>query len=191
MREIARQLGRSPSMISRELRRNMRRHDRGKYDAVLAHARSREKAERARGGLIGRDVVLRDLVQDKLTQDWSLRTDQLLAPQNPPTEEVLACLPRNDLSSRLLAKKQRTNKEADHPPTHRQAAAQATSTTRGSHTTLHRARHFDRCEDRLNSPLKLLTLPGETKAHLSKGRRLSTTNLIPLTDQAIEWNCSN
>lgn len=71
MREISRQLGRSPSTISRELRRNMRRHDRGKYDAVLAHARSREKAKRARGGLIGKDLVLRDLVQEKLTLDWS------------------------------------------------------------------------------------------------------------------------
>lgn len=71
MREISRQLGRSPSTISRELRRNVRRHDRGKYDAVLAHARSREKAKRARGGLIGKDLVLRDLVQEKLTLDWS------------------------------------------------------------------------------------------------------------------------
>ena len=49
----------------------MRRHDRGKYDAVLAHARSREKARRDRGGRIGKDLVLRDLVQEKLTQDWS------------------------------------------------------------------------------------------------------------------------
>ena len=71
MREISRRLGRSPSTISRELRRNMRRHDRGKYDAVLAHARSREKARRARGGRIGNDVALRDVVQDKLLLDWS------------------------------------------------------------------------------------------------------------------------
>ncbi|WP_253259918.1 IS30 family transposase [Subtercola boreus] len=71
MREISRRLGRSPSTISRELRRNMRRHDRGKYDAVLAHARSREKARRDRAGLIGKDPVLRDLVQEKLTLDWS------------------------------------------------------------------------------------------------------------------------
>ena len=71
MREISRRLGRSPSTISRELRRTMRRHDRGKYDAVLAHARSREKARRARGGLIGKDLVLRDLEQEKLILDWS------------------------------------------------------------------------------------------------------------------------
>ena len=71
MREISRRLGRAPSTISRELRRNMRRHDRGKYDAVLAHARSREKARRDRVGRVGQDPVLRDLVQEKLTQDWS------------------------------------------------------------------------------------------------------------------------
>ncbi len=38
MREIARRLDRSPSTISRELRRNRARQDRGTYDAVLAHA---------------------------------------------------------------------------------------------------------------------------------------------------------
>ena len=64
-------MGCSPSTISRELNRNMRRHDRGRYDAVLAHARSREKARRARAGRIGQDPTLRDLVQDKLTLDWS------------------------------------------------------------------------------------------------------------------------
>ena len=71
MREISRQLGRSPSTISWELRRNMRRHDRGKYDAVLAHGRSRENARRDRASLIGKNPVLRDLVQEKLTLDWS------------------------------------------------------------------------------------------------------------------------
>ena len=71
MREISRRLDRSPSTINRELRRNMRRHDRGKYDAVLARACSREKAKRERGGLIGKDTVLRDFVQEKLTLEWS------------------------------------------------------------------------------------------------------------------------
>jgi IS30 family transposase len=71
MKEISRRLGRSPSTISRELRRNMRRHDRGKYDAVLAHPRSREKARRHRAGVIGKDPALRDLVQEKLTEDGS------------------------------------------------------------------------------------------------------------------------
>src|SRR5690242_9849653 len=42
VREIARRLDRSPSTVSRELRRNVRPHDRD-YDADLAHARSRER----------------------------------------------------------------------------------------------------------------------------------------------------
>jgi hypothetical protein len=36
VREIARRLGRSPSTISRELRRNLRPHDRGLYDGDLS-----------------------------------------------------------------------------------------------------------------------------------------------------------
>jgi transposase-like protein len=41
VREIARRLGRSPSTVSRELRRNLRPHDGGVYDGDLAHARAR------------------------------------------------------------------------------------------------------------------------------------------------------
>ena len=40
-REVARRLGRAPSTISRELRRNTLRHDVGGYDGDLAHARAR------------------------------------------------------------------------------------------------------------------------------------------------------
>jgi transposase-like protein len=46
VREIARRLGRSPSTISRELRRHLRPHDRGIYDGDLAHARAREGLRR-------------------------------------------------------------------------------------------------------------------------------------------------
>ncbi|WP_446696866.1 helix-turn-helix domain-containing protein [Streptomyces himalayensis] len=44
MREIAARLGRAPSTVSRELRRNSRPHDNGVYDADLAHHRCRERA---------------------------------------------------------------------------------------------------------------------------------------------------
>ena len=42
VRQIAEELGRAPSTISRELRRNTAAHDRG-YDGDLAHARARER----------------------------------------------------------------------------------------------------------------------------------------------------
>ena len=71
MREIARRLCRSPSTISRELRRNTRPHDRGRYDGDLAHARARERARRPKGGRLLRDRALRELVQAKLMLEWS------------------------------------------------------------------------------------------------------------------------
>jgi transposase, IS30 family len=42
VREIARAIGRSPSTVSRELRRNLLGHDKNRYDGELAHARARE-----------------------------------------------------------------------------------------------------------------------------------------------------
>lgn len=70
VREIAEELGRSPSTISRELRRNTAAHDRS-YDGDLAHARSRERLRRPRRGRLLVDRELRSHVQDKLEQEWS------------------------------------------------------------------------------------------------------------------------
>jgi transposase len=50
IRDIAARLGRSPSMVSRELRRNTAAHDRDVDDRDLAHARCRERARRPRRG---------------------------------------------------------------------------------------------------------------------------------------------
>ena len=47
--EIARRLDRSPSTVSRELRRNTAAHDRGRYDAPGAHARARARGTRPVG----------------------------------------------------------------------------------------------------------------------------------------------
>ncbi|PKW18517.1 helix-turn-helix domain-containing protein [Saccharopolyspora spinosa] len=47
VREIASHLGRSPSTISREGRRNTLAHDRS-YDGDLTHARARQRARRPR-----------------------------------------------------------------------------------------------------------------------------------------------
>ncbi len=71
VREIARRLGRSPSTVSRELRRHLKPHDKGAYDADLAHARARDKARRERAGVLVRDRELRDLVKAKLEDTWS------------------------------------------------------------------------------------------------------------------------
>ena len=71
MREVARRLGRSPSTVSRELRRNLRPHDRGIYDGDLAHARTRGRARRARRPRLSREPELRRIVQDKLELEWS------------------------------------------------------------------------------------------------------------------------
>ena len=71
MRAIAARLGRAPSTISRELRRNTPAHDRGGYDPVLAHARARTAARRHRPGVLAHDEQLRRMVQTKLELDWS------------------------------------------------------------------------------------------------------------------------
>jgi transposase, IS30 family len=70
IREIARRLDRSPSTVSRELRRNVLRHDRN-YDADLANARARERARRPRRSRLADDGALRIEVQAKLELEWS------------------------------------------------------------------------------------------------------------------------
>jgi IS30 family transposase len=71
MREIARRLGRSPSTISRELRRNSAPHDVGGYDGDLAHSRARERLERPRGGRFATEPGLREAVQAQMDLEWS------------------------------------------------------------------------------------------------------------------------
>jgi len=71
VREIARRLDRSASTISRELRRNLRPHDREIYDGDLAHARARQRAGRCRVSRLTVDGELRSVVQDKLELEWS------------------------------------------------------------------------------------------------------------------------
>jgi transposase, IS30 family len=71
VREIAGRLGRSPSTISRELRRSTFAHDRGIYDADLAHARARQRLRRERGGRLLQDPQLRAQVAAMLELEWS------------------------------------------------------------------------------------------------------------------------
>jgi len=144
IREISRRLGRSPSTISRELRRNMREHDRGQCDAVLAHARAREKARRARTGRIGQDLQLRDLVQDKLKLDWSPEQISYWLRDAHPQKRSVARMPRNDLPSPVLARKQWIDPEIDTASKNWPATAQASTAPRRTRPTLHRTGDLDR-----------------------------------------------
>lgn len=71
IREIAKVLDRSPSTLSRELKRNTARHDRGGYEPVVAHARARERGGRPGRSRLSSDTGLRAEVQAKLDLEWS------------------------------------------------------------------------------------------------------------------------
>ncbi len=64
MRAIAWRLGRSPSTISRELRRNADRC--GGYRATTAHALAYERASRPKPAKLATNLALREIVQDDL-----------------------------------------------------------------------------------------------------------------------------
>jgi IS30 family transposase len=70
-REIAVRLGRSPSTVSRELRRNTLQHDNGIYDADLARHQFLERNGRPRRVRLAADPELKAEVQAKLDLEWS------------------------------------------------------------------------------------------------------------------------
>jgi transposase, IS30 family len=70
VRAIAVQTGRSPSTISRELRRN-RDPDSGQYRPFTAHKLAVRRRARPRPGKIAADPVLREFVRERLEQRWS------------------------------------------------------------------------------------------------------------------------
>ncbi|MFI9789164.1 IS30 family transposase, partial [Kitasatospora sp. NPDC051984] len=70
VRVIAAELGRSPSTVSREIRRN--RHPvSGAYRPHAAQARADARRPRPKPGKIARNPELRDFVQDHLERKWS------------------------------------------------------------------------------------------------------------------------
>ncbi|WP_189303748.1 IS30 family transposase [Streptomyces albospinus] len=70
IRTIAAELGRSPSTISREIRRNQ--HPvKGQYRPHAAHARARARRPRPKGGKIAACLLLRDTIQSRLGLKWS------------------------------------------------------------------------------------------------------------------------
>ena len=120
VREIARRIGRSPSTVSRELRRNLKPHDKNVYDGDLAHARARDKARRERAGVLVRDLQLRELVRGKLEDTWSpqqiaawLRTEHPERPEWHICHETIyqaLYLGRKGGLSRALTAKLRTGR---------------------------------------------------------------------------------
>jgi IS30 family transposase len=70
VRAIAEKTGRSPSAISRELRRN-RDPDSGQYRPFTAHKLAVQRRGRPRPGKIAADEVLRYFVQERLEKRWS------------------------------------------------------------------------------------------------------------------------
>ena len=70
IRVIARRVGRAPSTISRELKRNVDRRD-GGYRATTAHALAYERASRPKPAKLATNLHLRGLVQDDLTRRYS------------------------------------------------------------------------------------------------------------------------
>lgn len=73
IRQIAVELGRSPSTVSREIRRNRTVDPRGQghYRPFAAHARADARRPRPKRGKIGRNPELRDFIQDHLDLRWS------------------------------------------------------------------------------------------------------------------------
>ena len=123
MRAIARRLGRSPSTISRELRRNADRC--GGYRATTAHALAYERASRPKPAKLQTNLRLRELVQDDLRRRLSARADRrAIAPPVPrPAGDVGVC--RDDLSVALRAVAWRAQARADSLFADRAGAAQA------------------------------------------------------------------
>lgn len=129
VRAIAAELGRSPSTVSREIRRN--RHPvNGQYRPYAAQARADARRPRPRPGKIGRNPELRDFVQDHLDQRWSPeQICQALRAQFPQRTEMhvvhetvyqaLYVQGRGELR-RELAKALRSGRTRRKP--HRQAA---------------------------------------------------------------------
>ena len=68
LRSIAKQLGRSPSTISREVARH---GNRSAYRAVAADERTYRNAKRPKACKLAGNATLRDAVAEKLTLDWS------------------------------------------------------------------------------------------------------------------------
>ena len=94
--------GRSPSTVSRELRRN-RDQGSGQYRPFTAQRLAEQRRARPRPGKLARDAVLREFVQDRLEQRWSPEQISQMLRRQFPAEPRAARRPRDDLPGDLPA----------------------------------------------------------------------------------------
>jgi IS30 family transposase len=104
MRAIARELGRDPATVSRELRRNVE-PDSGTYRPFLAHRLAAQRRGRPRPGKLARNPVVGEVVQDRLTEGWSpeqivehLRRRSAAAADRVAVETIYQAIYRPELS---------------------------------------------------------------------------------------------
>jgi len=84
VREIARRVGRSPSTISRELRRNAStRTAELEYKATIAQWHAERRAKRPKTAKLVTNCRLRDYVQDRLSGRVHTTEGQVLGPEGP------------------------------------------------------------------------------------------------------------
>ena len=96
IRAIARRLGRSPSTISRELRRNADRA--GGYRATTAHALAYERASRPKPAKLQTNLALREVVQDDLGGASRPSRSPGGCAAGSPSSRRCGCLPRRSIS---------------------------------------------------------------------------------------------
>ena len=90
VREIAHRLGRAPSTVSRELRRNGSRAATSRhYDAEVADARAWRRARRPKQCALARRPALRAIVAEKLAADWSPAQIRAWLRMNYPEEPTM------------------------------------------------------------------------------------------------------
>jgi len=112
-RSVAAQLGRSPSTISREIRRNI--SGAGNYRPFSAHRKALARRPRPRAGKLAQDSVLWDFVQAKLKQRWSPQQICHALPILFPGEKKRHLVHENHLPGALRAGTRRTARTVAGP----------------------------------------------------------------------------
>lgn len=110
IRQVAAEMGRSPSTISRELRRNT--VSKSGYLPHTAHRISVKRWRRSRTAKLAVEGPLREYVSSKLKKRWSPGTDQPPPAPRLPQRPGHAREPRDDLPSHLRARQRRAASRA-------------------------------------------------------------------------------